>query len=58
MGAPFDTGTWTGVTAEYFVGAGGGMPTIWLIVSIVMCVLALIVGSRHEQESYEKSENK
>lgn len=56
MGAPFDTGTWTGVTAEYFTGAGGAMPTIWLFVSIALCVLALFVGGKHEQESYEKSE--
>ena len=54
MGAPFDTGTWTGVTGAYFTGFGGA-EMIWLIVSIVLCLVALFIGGRHEQESYKKS---
>lgn len=56
MGAPFDTGTWSGITGTYFTGAGGSMTTVWLFVSIALCILALILGGRHEKEAYKKSQ--
>lgn len=56
MGAPFDTGTWTGVTGAYYTGLGGA-EMLWLVVSIGMCLLALYVGGKHEKESYDNSEN-
>ncbi len=56
MGAPFDTGTWSGITGTYFTGAGGSMTTVWLFVSIALCILALVLGGRHEKESYRKSQ--
>ncbi len=46
MGAPFDSGTWTGVTEAYYAGMGN--ESIWLGVSIAMCVVALLVGHLHE----------
>ncbi len=55
MGAPFDTGTWTGVAGAYYTGLGGA-EMLWLVVSIVLCLAALIIGGRHEKESYDKSE--
>ncbi len=56
MGSPFDTGTWTGVDGTYFAGAGGASPTVWLIISMALCVLAMVIGARHEKESYKKSQ--
>ncbi len=56
IGAPFDTGTWNGVEAGYYTGMGGGEMT-WLIISIIMCVVALIIGSRHELSAYRKVES-
>ncbi len=58
MGAPFDTGTWNGVEATYYVGAGGGAgaETLWLFVSIALCCFALWMGHSHELDAYRRSE--
>lgn len=53
-GAPFDTGTWAGVTDSYYAGAGGEF--IWLMISIALCVVALIGGAIHEGRAYRKAE--
>jgi len=37
-----------------YMGAGGGMPSVWLWVSIAVCVVACIVGSKHELDAYRK----
>lgn len=49
--------TWNTVEGAYYTGYGGG-EMIWLIVSIVLCVAALISGARHELSSYAKAEQK
>ena len=36
-----------------FLGESG-----WLFVSMALCVLALVVGARHELSSYAKAEKK
>ena len=56
MGSPFKEATWNGVEAAYYTGAGGGMEIIWLGVSIVMCVVAIWVGGRHEAEAYKRKQ--
>ena len=56
MGSSFDS--WDAVTGAYYMGAGTSWEAIWLTVSIVMCVLALVSGSRHELKAYEDEENK
>ena len=53
FGAPFDTGSWEGVTESYYAGAGGEL--IWLIISIVLCVAALIGGHIHETVAYKNA---
>ena len=55
MGAPFDTGTWNGVTESIYNAAG--TEALWLFISIALCVVALWMGHRHEGESYERAEN-
>lgn len=48
MGSSFEK--WDAVKdAAYYVGAGG--EAIWLIISIVMCVAAIIVGHKHESKA-------
>ena len=56
MGAPFETGTWNGVTGAYYMGLNSGWEVVWLLVSIVMCVAALWVGHKHESDAYDKAE--
>ena len=49
MGAPFE-GSWDAVKdAAHYAGAGG--EAIWLIISMILCVLALIMGHRHESKA-------
>lgn len=55
MGSNFDT--WNGVEGAYYVGAGSG-EMLWVIVSVVLCVIALIIGARHELSSYSKAQKK
>ncbi|MBX2885728.1 MAG: hypothetical protein KTR32_37575 [Granulosicoccus sp.] len=57
MGAPFDSGTWTGVEAAYYTGHGGG-EGLWLWVSVAMCVVALIVGHVDEIKAYRAAERR
>ena len=56
LGSPIEDGSWNSVAdAAYYAGHGGG-EAVWLIVSIVLCVVALFVGARHESQSYKKKD--
>jgi len=54
MGSAFES--WTGVDGAYYMGAGSSWETIWLVLSIAMCVLALWIGSKHELDAYREAE--
>ena len=54
MGSSFDT--WNDVAGAYYMGASSSWEVIWLVVSIVFCVWALVLGSRHELDAYNKAE--
>ena len=54
MGAPFDTGTWNGITESMHNAAG--TEALWLFISMALCVVALWMGHKHEAESYEKAD--
>lgn len=41
-----------------YMGAGTSWEMIWLVVSIIMCVVALWVGGKHEKDAYKKAEKK
>ncbi|MEM1264574.1 MAG: hypothetical protein AAGI50_01005 [Pseudomonadota bacterium] len=56
MGAPFES--WDAVEGAYYIGAGSGMEWLWLLVSIGLCVLALVMGARHELDAYKEAEDK
>ena len=51
MGSPIES--WEGATAIY-TGAGGFTPTLFLILSVVICVGLIIHGSIHEESQYKK----
>ncbi len=54
IGAPFDSGTWEGITESYYAGAGG--EAIWLGISVALCVIALIGGHIHEAVAYRNAD--
>ncbi len=53
MGSAFDT--WNDIAGPIYMGANSSWETIWLVVSVACCVLALVVGSRHELDAYKKA---
>ncbi len=44
---------WAAVDGAYYVGYGGG-EAFWTFVALVLVVLPLVVGARHEHASYKK----
>ena len=56
MGSAFDT--WNDVDGAYYMGAGTSWEVIWLLLSIVICVVALWMGARHELDAYKSAEAK
>ncbi len=55
VGAPFE-GSWDTVAgAAYYTGAGSG-EVIWVVISAVICLVAIISGGIHEASSYRKLE--
>lgn len=44
---------WATVQGAYY--AGMGSEAIWLVLSIICCVGALVLGAMHEKAAYKKS---
>ena len=55
MGSVFDS--WSAVDGAYYMGAGTSWEVIWLLISIAMCIIALIGGARHELDAYKNAED-
>jgi hypothetical protein len=53
VGSPIETATWEGATGAYYTGLGSGELT-WVLASVLLCVVALVAGSRHEKAAYRK----
>lgn len=43
---------WSAVEGAYY--AGHGSEGIWLAVSMLLCVLALVIGARHSSTAFKK----
>ncbi len=54
MGWPFEEASWNGVTGAYHAAVGSEMT--WLIISIVCCVAAMVVGAKHELDAYKRAD--
>ncbi len=52
MGSAFTD--WAQATGPMYMGANTSWEVIWLLVSVALCVYALISGSAHELRSYKK----
>jgi hypothetical protein len=50
MGSPIDS--WEGATT-IFTGAGGASPGIILLISVVVCFGAIVLGAIHEEHAYK-----
>jgi hypothetical protein len=45
---------WAAVDGAYY--AGQGTEAIWLGLSVLLCIAALIAGLRHEKAAYRKAD--
>ncbi|WP_434612943.1 hypothetical protein [Tabrizicola sp. M-4] len=43
---------WAAVDGAYYAGAG--TEAIWLFLSMILCVAALVLGARHEKGAYKR----
>jgi len=57
MGTPLEEASWNAVTGAYYTGHGSG-EALWLLVSMGLCVLALIMGALHERHAYKQSQKR
>jgi len=48
-----DITNWAAVEGAYY--AGMGSEAFWLLLSMLLCVLALLAGARHEKAAYRKA---
>lgn len=51
----FESGTWNDTAGAIYMTAGG--PMLWTFIAAGLCVLALVVGSKHELDAYKKAED-
>ena len=49
-----DITDWAAVDGAYY--AGMGSEGVWLAISIVLCLGALVMGALHEKSAYRKSQ--
>ena len=52
MGSSFSS--YDAVTGAYYMGANSSWEVIWTLVALIVCIIALIAGSKHELKSYKK----
>lgn len=55
MGWPFEEASWSVVEGAYHTAMGTEM--VWIMMSVVACVLSLVVGSKHELDCYKRAQN-
>ena len=44
---------WAAVEGTYYAGVGS--EAVWLAASVVLCVVALVAGARHEKAAYKRA---
>lgn len=52
----FSIETWNDIAGPIYFGANTSWELIWTVASVALCVIALIVGSRHELDAYKKAD--
>ena len=57
MESPFDMTTWDGVTGAIYTGYGS-VEGFWLLLCLVLVVVAIVFGWRHEEHAYKATEKK
>ena len=50
----WESGTWNDVAGALFMAQD--YTGVWTAISVVCCVIALVMGARHELDAYKKAE--
>ncbi len=50
----FDLANWDAAAGPIYMGANSGWEVIWTVIAAVLCIFALIMGSRHELDAYKR----
>ncbi len=50
----FESGTWNDIAGALYMASGS--TGLWTAVSAVLCIIALVIGSRHELDAYKRAE--
>lgn len=53
MGFPYSEATWDIVDGAMYMGAGGSSPGLWTLISVIVCIVLLWIGNRHEHKLYD-----
>lgn len=52
MGSAFTD--WAQAEGPMYMGANSSWEVIWTLVAVALCVIALVIGSKHELEAYKR----
>lgn len=52
MGSAFSD--WAQFEGPIYMGANSSWEVIWTLVAAVFCIVALVIGSRHELDAYKR----
>jgi len=58
MGWPFENPDWAEAFEKGAYYAGLGSEMLWVILSVICLVVALIMGSMHEKSAYRREEER
>ncbi len=50
----FDLESLDDMSGAIYMGANSSWEVTWLVISIAVCVIACVVGSKHELDAYQK----
>ena len=56
MGSAFSD--WAMFESAIYMGANSSWEVIWTVLAAIACIIAMIVGSRHELDAYKRMKNK
>ena len=45
---------WAEFTGPLYMGANSSWEVIWTLVAVVLCIVALVAGSKHELDAYKR----
>lgn len=52
----FNIANWDAVEGALYMGANSSWEVIWTVIAALVCIWAVIMGSRHELDAYKKAE--